>query len=101
MKAKRDACRVSNSRPQTQTSTQDIFKLVILERRPVFFRVRSIALLHTAHGTQCAQTWMMMYPKPKPVLVQGTQSCGKPCHFQRDTHEQKTPTFHKIVTRYK
>ena len=31
---------------------------------------------------------------PNPVPAQGTQICGKPCRFQRDSYEQKKPTWY-------
>ena len=88
-----NACRGSNSRPQTQSCTQAMWTGGLFS----FFEKKSIAM-HTAHarathGTQRAQTWMTTCPKPVPS--QGTQSCGKPCRFQRDAYGQKT-TIRKL-----
>ena len=63
----------------------------LLSRKNPSSYTRHMHAWHTALGTQRALTWMMIYPNPDPA--QGTQSCGKPCRFQWDTHEQKTPTF--------
>ena len=46
---------------------------------------------HMAHGTRRAQTWIITYPNPVPA--QRTQSCGRPCVFQRGTHEQSHQDF--------
>ena len=67
-----NACRGSNSRPQTQSCTQAMWTGGLFS----FFEKKSIAM-HTAHarathGTQRAQTWMITYPKPVPA--QGTPS---------------------------
>ena len=51
--------------------------------------------LHTAQGTRRARTWMLIYPQP--VHAQGTQSSGKPCRFQRDTHDQKNTNISQML----
>ena len=94
---KGNVCRSWNSRPHTQSRTEasKTGGCFFFEReKKISHCTRCVHAWHTAHrtvtvcpasphSTQHAQTWMIMYPKPVPP--QETQSCGKPCRFQRDT----------------
>ena len=80
--SKRNACRDSNSCPQTQTCTQAIWTGGLFSfLRQEYRSTHGTCMRVTRHTAR--PSMVIMCPKCLPAQV--TQSYGKPCRFQRDT----------------